>query len=146
MIAIKLDIVPPTATAQQKGVMVRGGHAHFFTKAKVRQAENFLAALLREHAPAEPFAEAVQVEITWCFPYRKSEPKWRTAGGSYLPHTTRPDLDNLEKGVLDTLTRLRFWTDDALIARKHTTKAWGPEPFLAIVVKTIAETKGENHE
>ena len=136
-IHIRLNIVPPTATAQQKGVFVRNGRAHFFVKAKVREAENFLAALLADHAPRSPFAGPVGITVTWCFPYRKSEPKWRTSGDAYLPHTTRPDLDNLEKGLIDTMTRLRFWNDDAQIARKTTTKAWGASPFLEIHVKEI---------
>ena len=38
MIRVKLDIVPPTATAQQKGVFVRNGRAHFFTKRARRAA------------------------------------------------------------------------------------------------------------
>lgn len=137
-IDIRLNIVPPTATAQQKGVFVRNGRAQFFVKAKVREAENFLAAILRPFAPLAPFTGAVELRATWCFPYRKSEPKWRTAGGAYLPHTTRPDLDNLEKGLLDTMTRLRFWLDDSQVAQKKTNKAWGESPFLEIHVREIA--------
>ena len=59
-IDIRLNIVPPTATAQQKGVFVRNGRAQFFVKAKVREAENFLAALLRPFAPLAPFTGAVE--------------------------------------------------------------------------------------
>ena len=136
-IHIRLNIVPPTATAQQKGVFVRNGRAHFFTKAKVRQAENFLAALLQPHQPAEPLTGAVEFRATWVFPYRKSEPKRVTAAGAYIPHTTRPDLDNLEKGLLDALTRLRFWEDDSQVAQKKTVKAWGPHPFLEINLRQI---------
>ena len=137
-IHIRLNIVPPTATAQQKGVFVRNGRAHFFTKAKVHQAENFLAALLQPHQPAEPLTGAVEFRATWVFPYRKSEPKRVTAAGAYIPHTTRPDLDNLEKGLLDTMTRLRFWLDDSQVAQKKTNKAWGESPFLEIHVREIA--------
>ena len=60
MIRVRFDIVPPTATAQQKGVFVHNGRAHFFTKQKVRDAEDFLAALLAPHAPAEPLRYAVE--------------------------------------------------------------------------------------
>ena len=136
-IDIRLNIVPPTATAQQKGVFVRNGRAHFFVKAKVKEAENFLAVLLKEFAPPRPLVGAVELRATWCFPYRKSEPKWRTATGDYLPHTTRPDLDNLEKGLLDVMTRLRFWEDDSQVAQKKTNKAWGSRPFLEIHVREI---------
>ena len=139
MIRVKLDIVPPTATAQQKGVFVRNGRAHFFTKAKVRDAEDFLAALLAPHAPAEPLRGGIYLQARWCFPYRKSERKSVTKTGREIPHTSRPDLDNLEKSLLDVLTRLHFWEDDARTFTKSTGKFWGPSPYLAIAIKTEAE-------
>lgn len=139
MIRVKLDIVPPTATAQQKGVFVRNGRAHFFTKQKVRDAEDFLAAMLAPHAPAVPLHGPVYFQARWCFPYRKSEPKRVTAAGREIAHTVRPDLDNLEKALLDVLTRLRFWEDDSQVFTKSTAKFWGPSPYLAIALKTEAE-------
>ena len=142
MIRVKLDIVPPTATAQQKGVFVRNGRAHFFTKQKVRDAEDFLAAMLAPHAPAEPLRGPVYFSARWCFPYRKSEPTRVTAAGREIAHTVRPDLDNLEKNLLDVLTRLRFYEDDSQIFTKSTAKVWGPKPYLAIALKTEAELYG----
>ena len=142
MIRVKLDIVPPTATAQQKGVFVRNGHAHFFTKQKVRDAEDFLAALLAPHAPAEPLRGPVYFQARWCFPYRKSEPKRVTNAGREIAHTVRPDLDNLEKSLLDVLTRLRYMEDDSQIFLKSTAKVLGPKPYLAIALKTEAELYG----
>ncbi len=142
MIRVKLDIIPPTATAQQKGVFVRNGRAHFFTKQKVRDAEDFLAALLAPHAPAEPLRGPVYFQARWCFPYKKSEPKRVTAAGREIAHTVRPDLDNLEKALLDVLTRLRFYEDDSQIFTKSTAKVWGPKPYLAIALKTEAELYG----
>lgn len=142
MIRVRLSIVPPTATAQQKGVFVRYGHAHFFTKQKVRDAEDFLAAMLAPHAPEEPLRGPVYFQARWCFPYRKSERKSVTRRGTEIPHTSRPDLDNLEKNLLDVLTRLKFWDDDAKVFTKSTAKVWGPSPYLAIAIKTQAELYG----
>lgn len=142
MIHVKLDIVPPTATAQQKGVFVRNGRAHFFTKRKVRDAEDFLAAMLAPHAPPEPLRGAVYFQARWCFPYRKSEPKRVTEAGREIPHTSRPDLDNLEKNLLDVLTRLRYWADDSLVFMKSTAKVWGPSPYLNIALMTADELHG----
>lgn len=142
MIRVKLDIVPPTATAQQKGVFVHNGRAHFFTKQKVRDAEDFLAALLAPHAPAEPLRGGIYLQARWCFPYRKSERKSVTNAGREIAHTVRPDLDNLEKALLDVLTRLRFYEDDSQIFTKSTAKVWGPKPYLAIALKTEAELYG----
>lgn len=139
MIAFKIDMTPPTATAQQKGVFVCGGRAHFFKKAKVRDAEQFLAAMLAPHRPAEPLDGPLFVQVRWCFPYKKSEKKSVVNAGREVPHTSRPDLDNLEKNLLDVLTRLCFWDDDAQVFTKSTAKVWGPSPYLAIAIKTEAE-------
>ena len=143
MIRVKLDIVPPTATAQQKGVFVRNGRAHFFTKQKVRDAEDFLAAMLAPHAPDVPLHGPVYFQARWCFPYRKNEPKRVTNAGREIAHTVRPDLDNLEKALLDVLTRLRYMEDDSQIFLKSTAKVWGPSPYLAIALKTQDELLAE---
>lgn len=139
MIAFKIDMTPPTATAQQKGVFVCGGHAHFFKKPKVRDAEQFLAAMLAPHRPAEPLDGPVYFQARWCYPYRKSEKKSVVNAEREIPHATRPDLDNLEKNLLDVLTQLQFWHDDAQVFTKSTAKVWGPRGYLAIAIKTEAE-------
>ena len=89
MIRVKLDIVPPTATAQQKGVFVRNGRAHFFTKQKVRDAEDFLAAMLAPHAPSEPLRGPVYFQARWCFPYRTRPAKSHTLRGLTLTTSKR---------------------------------------------------------
>lgn len=136
-IRVRLDIVPPTTTAQQKGVFVRNGRARFFTKAKVRRSEDFLAALLSMHAPDAPFDCPVSLAVRWTFPWRKSERKSVVRAGVPTPHVSRPDLDNLEKALLDVLTRLRFWTDDSLVADKRTSKAWGPRPGIDLTIRPL---------
>lgn len=134
-LSFRLDCIPPTATAQQKGVFVRGGKVRFFTKKKVRQSEDFLAALLSMHAPDVPFSEPVAIKVSWTFPWRKSERKCIIKAGVPVPHTSRPDLDNLEKALLDVMTRLNFWTDDSLVTEKSTSKWWGPKPGIDVEIR-----------
>lgn len=131
-LSFRIDCIPPTATAQQKGAFVCGGRVRFFKKRKVREGENFLAALLSMHVPDIPFAEPVVIEVRWTFPWRKSERKSVVRAGVPIPHTSRPDLDNLEKNLLDVLTRLNFWMDDSLVSDKRTSKWWGPKPGIDI--------------
>ena len=137
-VTIRLDCIPPTATAQQKGAFVCGGRVRFYTKKKVRQSENFLAALLSMHVPDVPFSEPVSLKVRWTFPYRKSELKRIVRAGVPIPHPVRPDLDNLEKNLLDVLTRLNFWTDDSLVTEKFTSKWWGPKPGIDIEIRPTA--------
>lgn len=39
-------------------------------------------------------------------------------------HTQKPDADNLSASVMNTLTRLEAWTDDAQVCDVRTTKNW----------------------
>lgn len=137
-LTIRLDCIPPTATAQQKGAFVCGGRIRFYTKKKVRQSENFLAALLSMHVPDVPFSEPVSLKVRWTFPYRKSERRSVVNAGLPVPHNVRPDLDNLEKNLLDVMTRLNFWTDDSLVTEKSTSKWWGPKPGIDIEIRPTA--------
>ena len=139
----RLNCVPPTTTAQHKGAVVIGGQVRFYTKKEVRQSENLLASLLMPHVPAAPFDEPVSLIVAWTFPYRRSEPKRVTGNGVLVPHTSRPDLDNLEKSLLDVMTRLGFWTDDSLVARKATSKCWGAKPGIDIRIEPFARRAAE---
>lgn len=137
-VEIRLDCIPPTATAQQKGAFVCGGRVRFYVKKKVRQSENFLAALLSMHVPDVPFSGPVSLTARWEFPWRKSERRGTVKAGVPIPHTSRPDLDNLEKNLLDVLTRLNFWTDDSLVVEKFTSKCWGPKPGIDIIIRPVS--------
>lgn len=131
-LSFRVDCVPPTATAQQKGVFVVNGRPRFFVKKPVKQTEGFLAALISMHAPDEPFDCPMSLTVRWTFPFRKSERKSVVRAGVDVPHVSRPDLDNIEKSLLDVLTRLNFWTDDSLVAEKRTSKHWGAKPGIEI--------------
>ena len=133
-----MDCIPPTATAQHKGVFVVNGRPRFFTKKPVRRAEDFLAALVSMHAPDAPFDVPVALTVRWTFPFRKSERKSVVRAGLDVPHVSRPDLDNLEKGLLDVLTRLNFWTDDSLVADKRTSKRWGAKPGIDVEIRPVS--------
>ncbi len=48
-------------------------------------------------------------------------------------HAVRPDMDNVEKQVMDALTGIA-WADDAQVARKVTDKVWAREAGLEVTV------------
>ena len=127
------NVVPPTATAQQKGVFVRNGRAHFFTKKNVREAENLMAGMLAPYRPEKPLDGPLSLTVVLKFPFRKSEKKAVVAFGS-APHDTRPDLDNLLKGLIDCMTHLGFWRDDAQIFHISTQKLRAVVPGLYITI------------
>mgnify|MGYP000064395921 CR=1 FL=1 len=117
-----------------------GGRPRFFKKAHVARAERDLVSLLTAHRPAKCGtieSGPVAVSVLFIWPYRKSEPKKRTAGGGLLPCDTRPDADNLTKMLLDAMTRCAFWRDDGQVADLRIAKLWGPEPGISIRIDSM---------
>jgi Holliday junction resolvase RusA-like endonuclease len=127
-------MIPPKATAQQKGVFCGGGKPRFFEKANVKSGRQSIMAMLLPHKPAEPFTVPLSVSIYWTFPFRATEKAAVFKAGQNVPLATRPDLDNLEKGLLDAMTVMRFWVDDGLIWDKRTRKMRGTRPGITITV------------
>jgi Holliday junction resolvase RusA-like endonuclease len=121
---------PDTVTAQQKGVMVRGGRVMFYTKKKVQDAKDKLTAALRRHAPRKPIDWPVLVTIRFWFAPVKARPLEKT-------HGVRPDVDNLAKGVLDCLVPAGWLKDDALIDQLIVTKARSGDARLEVELKDL---------
>jgi Holliday junction resolvase RusA-like endonuclease len=46
--------------------------------------------------------------------------------GKTVPHTIKPDKDNLEKAVMDALTAIQIWKDDCQVYGGNTEKYWTP--------------------
>ena len=132
----KLKMVPPTATAQQKGERVVGGHIHHYKKRNVAAAEAVLRDALLPYILSEPITEQpIWLRTYWMFPYPKSAKK-------HLPDherfkITRPDADNLNKMLKDVMTDMGFWKDDALIAIEEVWKMYSDEPGIVIRIETL---------
>lgn len=118
---------------------IRGRHARVFNP---KNADDWKAALYltaQQHRPEQPIDGPVRMELDLFFPRpkrlcRKSDP----AGP--VPHTAKPDRDNAEKAVLDTLTQVGFWHDDAQVCAGEVRKwyhAIGERPGAAISIEPL---------
>ena len=131
----KLKMIPPTATAQQKGERVVGGYIHHYKKKNVAAAEAILRDALLPYVPAETITDKpISLLVSWIFPYPKSAKKHKP--GWYRMKTTRPDADNLNKMLKDVMTDMGFWRDDALICCEMVSKMYGDEPGIIIDYQT----------
>ena len=133
----KLKMIPPTATAQQKGERVVGGYIHHYKKKNVAAAEAILRDALLPYVPAEPITDApIWLSVVWMFPYPKSAKKHKP--GWARKKITRPDTDNLQKLLKDCMTDAGFWNDDAQVCVESVSKFWTrTNPGLQINVEAL---------
>lgn len=138
MIDIDIELKKnPTGTAQQKGVSVVHGKPHFYTKPQVKaQMDEYILlinqALSKQGIKPPYFKDPVRVTIAFHFQIKQSM-RWGTFKAS------TPDLDNVEKLLLDAMTQVGFWKDDALIVEKHTGKVWSDTAHIRILVEEVEE-------
>ena len=141
----KLKMIPPTATAQQKGERVVNGYIHHYKKKNVAAAEAILRDALLPYVPEAPIAgRPVGLCVTWLFPYPKSAKKHQP--GFERWKITRPDTDNLNKMLKDVMTDMGFWKDDALISIEIIAKVYSDEPGIEItVIDDMVDNIGGDH-
>lgn len=129
---------PPTQTHQARLRAFKiGAHCRIVKvkpDAKTVAFQRELAAQVKEwkrHANASIlFPEgAVKVLIAFYFPAPKCA---RFSSTVTVPKTTRPDLDNLVKNVLDALTDAGAWADDSQISTLHIKKRISIHPITII--------------
>lgn len=118
-------------------VAVFAGHAHVFTPAKTRNAEQTFVARSLEFRPPTPLAGALRLQLTFVLPCPKSAPRsLKDQLGAYPPHTKRPDLDNLEKLVKDACNGV-FWNDDSQVFDVVKRKVYGLVPRTEVRIEEI---------
>ena len=132
----KLKMIPPTATAQQKGECIRGGYIHHYKKHKIAAVEAVLRDALLPYVPEEPITDKpIYFGAIWEFPYPKSAKKHQP--GKFRQKFTRPDTDNLNKLLKDVMTDMGFWKDDALISAEFIEKVYSDEPGILILIEGL---------
>ena len=135
---VTLPMNPPVCTVQHKGERVvygKGGRAfvHHFVKKRQKAALDEYVKHLRNDIKARRdsdgigtysmFTTGIRVKIDFMFPHPTHVAK--RDRGKQLAKVTRPDVDNMAKGLLDCLSEVGLIQDDALIfhlrVRKFTT-------------------------
>ena len=56
---------------------------------------------------------------------------------------SKPDLDNLEKAVMDALTEAGVWCDDAQVVEKHSVKVFGATDATSVFITPITFSLSE---
>lgn len=122
-------MVPPSCTYQEKQVSVVKGKPVFYMPAELKVAKQKLEAHLGRHIPEKEYVGAVRLIVRWLFP------RGTHRDGEYK--TSRPDTDNLQKMLKDTMTELHYWKDDALVVSELVEKFWAEHPGIYIRIEEL---------
>ena len=151
---------PPVCTVQHKGerVVYSKGRAfvHHFVKKRQKAALDEYVRHLRNDIKARRdgdgigtysmFTTGIRVKIDFMFPHPTYVAK--RDRGKQLAKVTRPDVDNMAKGLLDCLTYVGLIQDDGLIydlrLRKFTVEE--SKRGVHITITDEAEVSEENQE
>ncbi len=116
---------------------------HFRRPEIVRFEARYLAAL-RPFAPAVPLSGPVGVTFGYYFQATKEgAADMRRHGVAMRRKTSKPDVDNIGKNLLDCMTRAGFFTDDSAVALIHAEKfEVTGRPRISVRVRQLTEYPG----
>ena len=121
---------------RKKGQQFGGGVQTYYQNDYLK-LEEALSATLREHISREMRGKvcfgAVSVELTLGMPIPSSLTNREYGERLGRPHIFKPDIDNLEKHVLDAVNHVGIWKDDCQVARVVKEKIWAPAPGFILL-------------
>ena len=99
--------------------------------------------VIQDKAPDKPLSGPLCVDIDFYFPHIKGHygtgrNEGKLKASAPIWHTVKPDRDNLDKLVLDTLSK-KFWRDDCQVCDGRITKRYSEKPRTEIKIR-IMET------
>jgi Holliday junction resolvase RusA-like endonuclease len=132
---LEIPVEPPKSTHQSALRVLKSKSGRMFVgKMKNNKASQWLT-LIRPHLikakPPFPAEGAVRVHIKFYYTCPKYLlPKINKC--KILVKTTKPDLDNSVKSLLDELTKLGWWLDDSQIWSITIEKYWSLTPKVCL--------------
>lgn len=108
----------------------RGGFARLYLPGD-HPVHSYKAAIMAEarKKPITKIEGPVRLDLLFAF----KQPKAR--GKQFK--ISRPDLDNLEKAVMDALTDAGVWCDDSQVVEKHSVKVFAAADATSIFISPL---------
>ena len=115
--ALRMTIPGPPVPKGRPRFAVIKGRARTYTDSKTAHYEHRTAWLISNATRARELAPAgvpVRVDILAIFPRPKRLMRKKDPAG-LMAHPVRPDLDNVAKTILDSVTAAGVWADDGQV-------------------------------
>jgi len=103
----------PRATPRTKAFR-KGRHAGVYTPDTADDWKMLVAMAAKPLLPETPLEGPLSVAITFIFPRPKRLCRKKDPTGP-IPMPSKPDRDNCEKAILDMLSNIGMWKDDAQV-------------------------------
>ncbi len=113
---------------------IRGKHAGVYDPGTADDWKSIVRSAAKEAWNGVPFNGPVKVYLRFYMPRPKShfgKNGLKQSVPNYV--TTKPDLDNLEKSVLDAVTNVGMWRDDSQVVEVSKAKKYSVDKPLAWV-------------
>lgn len=124
----------PVAQGRPKATTF-GGHVRLYDPKKSRDYKDFVKITASEHAPEKLFSGPVYMVVNFYRPIPKSFSKKKTAAAEAgeLRPVTKPDTDNLVKGIKDALKNV-IWKDDSQVVDLRAAKWYSERPRVEVEI------------
>ena len=130
---------------------MRGRHATVYEDRKMSAWRKKCTKLVRQLYDGPYFDGAIKVDMTFHMPAPKSmseHPKPRSKAKKLKQYDDfvneriyvdkKPDLDNLEKAVYDSISKAGVvWSDDNIIVEHTTRKVYSPRPRIEMEIESV---------
>lgn len=144
--SVFVNIEPISATHQSSLRVLKTRSGRFFVgKKSTSKLNRWIAEFERKvresGTPSTPIDGPIEAFVSFRFAYNKGTPKKNR--GKQIWKTTRPDLDNMEKAILDSLTRMGVIMDDKNVVFKISEKFYDLSPGVYISIGKLPEVREE---
>lgn len=127
----------PVAQGRPRAGKSFSGKTALYDPTKSRDFKQYVKLVASQHKPQELITGPIHLEMTFYQPTPKkyhTKPKQELIAAGLLLPTTKPDIDNLAKGVKDGLTKI-IWQDDSQVVSMMVRKLYSMTPRVEVLIR-----------